>query len=223
MKKISRLMSILTLLQARTLITAEEMAQRFEVSIRTIYRDLRVLEEAGVPIGAEAGKGYFLADGYSLPPINISEEEAFAVITAQNFVENQGDTSLQENYRSLSAKVAALLKTSQKEKLERIQSQISPSLTSKKAKSSLLGKVQSALGDRQVLKISYQGADGSYTEREVESLGLYYTLEAWILVAYCRLRNDKREFRLDRILKADSTGEEFPPKFFRLEDYFKRN
>lgn len=215
-------MSLLTMLQSRKKFTAEQMAKRFDVSIRTIYRDLRTLEEAGVPIGAEAGIGYFLADGYTLPPLNIKEEEAFAVITAQKFIENQGDQSLKDHYKSLTEKVGAILKPKQKEKLELLSERLAPSQKKETAKSKDLSIIQSALSQREVLEIGYRGGDQKYTERPIEPLAIYYTLEAWILVAQCRLRNDLREFRLDRIQTIKNTHQEFAPRFFRLEDYFKK-
>ena len=98
MNRIDRVSAILIHLQTKKFVTAEEIANRFEISKRTIYRDLKALEEAGVPLGAEPGKGYYLVDGYHLPPVMFTHEEASAMLTAEKMVEKLTDRSVSENF-----------------------------------------------------------------------------------------------------------------------------
>jgi len=223
MHRLARLIAILSMLQSRKLLTAQQMADRFEVSIRTIYRDLRTLEEAGIPIGAEAGEGYFLADVFRLPPINITEMEAFAVLIAQKLVQQQADASIKEPFASLADKVANLLPSEQKEKLGALDFKIGPSRNKQSPKEGHLLLLQKAISEYTVLSLKYRSSGGMYSERDIEPLGLYFTLENWVLVAYCRLRQEEREFRLDRILDLQEKGESFPMRIFNLEKYFRKN
>lgn len=87
MNRIDRLSAILIQLQSKKIVRAQEIADRFEISLRTVYRDIRALEEAGVPIGAEAGIGYFLMEGYNLPPVRFSKEEAGSILMATKLAE----------------------------------------------------------------------------------------------------------------------------------------
>jgi len=100
MNRIDRLTAILIHLQSKKIVRAEEMADRFEISLRTVYRDVRALMEAGVPIGSEAGKGYFIVDGYHLPPVMFSQEEASAILLAGKLVEKMTDESIRKSFES---------------------------------------------------------------------------------------------------------------------------
>ena len=125
MNRINRITAILTQLQSKRIVTAQTIADRFEISLRTVYRDIKSLQEAGVPIGSENGKGYFIVDGYRLPPIMFTEEEANALITADKLVHQKNDASLSKNYTSALIKIKAVLRNQQKEKIELLDSRIS--------------------------------------------------------------------------------------------------
>ncbi|WP_299601311.1 YafY family protein [uncultured Aquimarina sp.] len=222
MKRLHRLTAILVKLQSKKIVQAADLADKFDVSIRTIYRDMLALSDAGVPIGAEAGTGYYLVDGYSLPPIMFTEKEANALITAAKIIETNNDASLIADYNEVVEKVKAILNTSQKEKLELLEQRIVSPPFRKSPESTYLSVIQQAITDLRVLEIQYTAASQEFTKRTVEPLGVYFTNTIWVMIAFCRLRNDYREFRTDRIVNLIETSEIFPPKLFTLEDYFKK-
>ncbi|MDY8136121.1 YafY family protein [Aquimarina sp. 2201CG5-10] len=220
MKRLHRLTAILVKLQSKKVVQAAELSKKFDVSLRTIYRDIQALTEAGVPIGAEAGTGYFLVDGYSLPPIMFTEIEANALLTASKIINTNNDTSLINAYQEAVEKVKAVLKTTQKEKLEILEQRIFTYNKDQIQPSNSLSIIQQAITDCRVLDIQYTAGSGEYTRRSVEPLGVYFTNNIWVMIAYCRLRKDHRQFRTDRIIQLIETQELFPPKHFSLEDYF---
>lgn len=222
MKRLHRLTGILVKLQSKKIVLAAELADKFDVSLRTIYRDISALIDAGVPIGSEAGIGYFLVDGYMLPPIMFTEKEANALITASKIIETNNDQSLIHDYQEVVEKVKAVLKTSQKEKLEILEQRMITWDPREKPYSNTLPVIQQAITDLRVLEIEYSAASNAYTKRLVEPLGVYFTSNIWVMIAYCRLRKDYRQFRTDRILQLHETQELFPPKQFTLEDYFSK-
>ncbi len=113
--RISRLTAIVTQLQSKKLVTAKLLSEKFNVSVRTIYRDIRTLEKSGIPIVTEEGKGYSLMDGFQLPPIMFTENEANALITAERLISQNKDLSLVENYTNAITKIKSVLRYSQKE------------------------------------------------------------------------------------------------------------
>jgi len=183
---------------------------------------MQALTDAGVPIGAEAGTGYFLVDGYSLPPVMFTEKEANALLTAAKIINTNNDQSLINEYKEAIDKVIAVLKTTQKEKLEILEQRIFTYTRTKDNPSNTLSVIQQAITDFRVLEIQYTAASKQFTKRRVEPLGAYFTNNVWVMIAYCRLRKDYREFRTDRIINLIETQEFFPPQAFTLEDYYKR-
>ncbi len=201
------------------------MAANFEVSVRTIYRDLEALSEAGVPIGYENHEGYFLVDGYQLPPIMFTEEEAHALLTAKKIVAQNNDSSFIGSYSKAMEKVTSVLRTSQKEELQLLEKRIRPSTIKTVEKSSnSVSLVQKAIAKRTVLRLQYRsGSKGELTERDVEPMAVYFTQDHWIMIGYCRMRKALREFRTDRIQSVIETSDSFPPNQFTLSDYFEKN
>ncbi|WP_109300910.1 YafY family protein [Aquimarina sp. AU474] len=222
MKRLHRLTAILVKLQSKKIVQAAELADKFEVSLRTIYRDMQALTDAGVPIGAEAGTGYFLVDGYSLPPVMFTEKEANALLTASKIIETNNDQSLINEYQEAIDKVIAVLKTTQKKKLEILEQRIFTYNRTAVYPSNSLSIIQQAITDFRVLEIQYTTALKESSKRLIEPLGVYFTNNTWILIAYCRLRKDYREFRTDRIANLIETQEIFPSQQFTLEDYYNR-
>lgn len=221
-KRISRLTAILTLLQTKQLVTSTNLAEKFGVSIRTIYRDIRALEKAGVPILTQDGKGYSLMEGYKIPPIMFSENEANALITVEQLVLKNRDSSLIKEYIKAINKIKAVLRYSTREKTEFISKRVavSPAISGINTSNSLM-LIQNALTNFQALTIIYQSEDGNKkTERLIEPFALYYSLEEnWTLIAFCRLRRDYRMFRLDRMLKIYQTELKFDPHTLTLQEY----
>lgn len=221
MNRLTRITAILIQLQSKKVITAQEIANRFEVSLRTIYRDIKTLQDAGVPIGSENGVGYFIVDGYTLPPVSFTEEEANALIVAEKVVLNQGDTSLQQEFTSLLLKIKSILRSSQKEDLSLLDKRVSSSFLVNSVPSDSLTHIQKSITKNQVMEIRYRAIQtNNITQRKIEPLALYYTSKAWVVIAYCQLRKGLREFRLDRILQYKNLLEK--PQFtddFNLQDY----
>src|SRR5688572_2044083 len=118
MNRIDRLFGILTLLQSRKYVSAEFIAEKFNISIRTVFRDMKSLLEQGIPVGNEAQKGYFIVQGYFLPPVSFSSEEANALLLMENLVNAFADQSIQKHYSNALNKIKTVLKSQQKERLE---------------------------------------------------------------------------------------------------------
>ena len=221
-KRISRLTSTLIQLQTKRLITSTNLAEKFGVSVRTIYRDIKALQQAGVPISMEEGKGYSLMEGYKIPPVMFSESEANALITVEQLVLKNRDHSLIKEYTEAINKIKAVLLHSTKEKIALLSKRIVVSPANAEASvSNSLSLIQNALTDFKVLDIRYQSEHAhEKTDRKIEPFALYYSQqESWLLIAYCRLRKDYRMFRLDRILKIYQTEFKFKPHTLTLPEY----
>jgi len=223
-KRLSRLTAILTQLQTKRLITATALADKFSVSVRTIYRDIKALEQAGVPVLTEDGKGYSLQEGYKIPPIMFTESEAQALVTAEHLVLKTRDSSLSKEYSRAIDKVKAVLQYTTKDKIELLSNRIAISPAFQQGDpSSSLTLIQHALTSFNVIEITYHsGHKQEKTERKVEPFALYYSLEeSWLLIAYCRLRKDYRMFRLDKILKIRMLEQTFKPHDMTLAEYLE--
>ncbi|MEO8853929.1 MAG: YafY family protein [Ginsengibacter sp.] len=220
--RLSRLTAILIQLQTKRLITSTSLAEKFDVSVRTIYRDIKALEQAGVPILTDDGKGYTLMEGYKIPPVMFTESEANALITAGQLMMKNRDSSLIKEYTGALNKVKAVLQYSTKEKVELLSQRIaiSPAISPTNPSNSL-ALIQTALTDFKVLNIVYQSENkNEITERKIEPFALYYSLqESWTLIAWCRLRKDYRMFRLDKISEIQSLALNFKPHKITLQKY----
>lgn len=213
MNRTDRLVSLVMLLQSRRVMTAAEMAAHFEITERTVYRDLAALGEGGVPIVGEPGVGYSLMRGYQLPPVMFTSEEAAALVTSGMLAEQMTDRSVRGPMRTALAKLTAILPADQQQRAHRLQDAMA--VQSQKPTSGVvpLSQVQAATADRQLLRLKYHGASrGHATVREVEPLGLVYYLQQWHLIAWCRLRDEVRDFRVDRIVSCELLPEHLPKR-----------
>lgn len=222
-KRLSRLTAILTQLQTKRLITAPELANKFSVSARTIYRDIAALEQAGVPILVEEGKGYSLMEGYRLPPVMFTEGEANALITAEQLILKNKDTSFIKEYTEAISKIKSVLHGSIKEKANLLSDRIVfRNNLDKSHTSNYLSTLQLALTNFNLTAIKYYAPDSNQTtERIIEPFAIYSTQDNWLLIAYCRLRNEFRVFRLDRILSLNILHDNFEPHKMTLPEYFE--
>ncbi|MEO1048987.1 MAG: YafY family protein [Bacteroidota bacterium] len=220
--RLTRLTAILTQLQSKRLVTAKEIASKHDVSIRTVYRDIRTLEESGVPVVTEEGRGYSVMDGYKLPPVMFTEEEANALITAEQLLLKSGDKSLSDHYQKAVTKIKSVLKNGQKAKTEFLTDRMQVrNYMSNDSSSNCLVHLQSAVAGFQVMKLHYLSLEDQESERYIEPFALYTTKGKWILIAFCRNRGDFRSFRLDRILKLSAVEEYFEPHQMTLEQYLE--
>ena len=220
--RLSRLVALLTQLQTKRLLTSTELAARFQVSIRTIYRDIRTLTQAGVPVVTEEGKGYRLLEGYRLPPILFTEPEANALITAEKLVLVNQDTSFTHHYTTALTKIKAVLRDGANDKAALLSERVAfEQNTAENVPSDFLSAIQLALTNLQVINIEYYSPHTKETtNRPVEPFALINRVgESWYLIAWCRLRRDYRLFRFDRIKKLEITNTPFLPHKMGLEEY----
>ncbi len=222
-KRLTRLTSILTQLQTKRLLTAPELADKFSVSVRTIYRDIKALEQAGVPVLTEDGKGYTLMEGYKIPPVMFTENQANALILAEQLVLKNKDASFVKDYCEAIDKIKAVLRPHIKDKANLLADRTRFRLNTHSEKSSHnLSDLQFALTNFQLVKIEYTDEANEATNRITEPFALINTQENWLMIAWCRLRSDFRYFRLDRIKKMELLPENFTPHKMTLQEYFDR-
>jgi predicted DNA-binding transcriptional regulator YafY len=219
MIRIDRISAILVLLQSRPVVKASQIATRFGVSLRTIYRDIRTLCEAGVPICGDAGVGYSLVDGYRLPPLMFTKEEAMAFLTAEKFTEQLTDKHNSLHYQQGMDKIRAVLRNVDKNSLSQLGENIEIYKSKRVAVHKLPNVIQTILNSidtKRAVKMSYfVPSREEVTHRVIEPVGITYVYPFWYLFAYCHLRSEYRTFRLDRIEQIEIThtsySREHPP------------
>lgn len=224
MNRTDRLNAILIQLQSKRIVKAQEIADRFEISLRTVYRDIRAMEEAGIPIGAEAGVGYFLQENYHLPPVMFTNQEASALLFGEKLIEKMSDQEIKSDFCSALFKIKAVLKPDEKDHLEKLHEKIAVynMNTMGDGYTQLrLNEIQQALVKKNVLQIKYES---KYSDegivRQVEPIGLCNYSSRWHLFAWCQLRKDYRDFRLDRIQELSTTKDNFKgKKHLSIEEY----
>ena len=212
MNRIDRLAAILIQLQSRPLVKAQDIANKFSISLRTVYRDVKALEEAGVPVIGEAGTGYRLMEGYKLPPVMFNMDEATALLTASKLVQSKTDTGISKHFTAALDKIRAILRHSEKDHIEEIDEHIvvvnHPAIVYQPQSELHLQPILKAIGSSSVIEMDYTSLEkNETTRRKVEPVGIYYLGSHWYLIAWCQLRNDYRNFRTDKIIKLTITNE----------------
>jgi predicted DNA-binding transcriptional regulator YafY len=204
MNRIDRLTAILIQLQSRPLVKAQDLADRFAISLRTVYRDVRALEEAGVPVIGEAGTGYRLMEGYKLPPVLFNQDEASALLTAAKLMQSMTDTQSSKHYTAALDKIRAVLRLAEKNHIAGLDNHVAVvahrTFVYQKPAELHLSAILKAIAASAVVEFQYTsiGKNESLL-RHVEPVGIYYQGSHWYLIAFCRLRNDYRNFRTDKI------------------------
>jgi predicted DNA-binding transcriptional regulator YafY len=207
MDRLARLIGIILHLQSKKIITAEDLSSAFNISTRTIYRDIQTLTEAGVPISASPSEGYRLIQSDCLTPIMFTHGEASALLMGTEFVIKKADAAYKKDAENALLKIKSILKNETKEYLEKIDQStvIINNITSDK---NILQNIQNSIAENRVIHLKYFSlSKNEVTERDIEPLGLIHYGENWRIIAYCRLRKDFREFRINRI-KAIKFSEE---------------
>ncbi len=212
MNRTDRLLAIMLHLQTRRYTRAEDLAERFELSVRTVYRDMQALCEAGVPVVSTPGYGYTLMSGYFLPPLMLTPEEAGVILLGAAFVEGQVDAPYRGAVETARKKIEKLLPEATRDEVEFLQDTLrfvgrvgapDPAVEAR------LSAVRQAIRQHKVLRLTYQTRHGEPGVRDVEPHGLVSVGGRWIMAAYCRSRAGMRHFRLDRMDEATPTGERF--------------
>jgi predicted DNA-binding transcriptional regulator YafY len=203
-------MGILLELQARGELRAEDLARKFEVSVRTVYRDVQALSETGVPVVATPGRGYRLMEGYFLPPLSFTADEAALLALGGEFVRERVDPDLRRAADEALSKLVAVLPPERRAAVDRWRRQLHFASYRPSAGESRLGQLRSAIQDRRAVRLLYHAfARARPDPRVVEPVSLVHLSDAWHLAAYCRLRQAPRYFRLDRIDRLEILDERF--------------
>ena len=218
MRRADRLFQIVQLLRRRrAATTASDIAGRLGVSERTVYRDIRDLVLAGTPIDGKAGVGYRIRPGYDLPPLMFDRDEIQALVLGARIVRQFGDPALARASDAILSKVAAVIPKDLAPLLAETRLFVPSSIRGARSADALT-VVREALIARRKLRFKYIGAQGGGTERTVRPLGVFFWGRKWTLAAWCELRNDFRNFRLDRASATtllDQTFDDEPGKTLR--------
>jgi predicted DNA-binding transcriptional regulator YafY len=223
MNRIDRLFGILTLLQSRKYMTGEKIAEKFNISIRSVYRDIKALNEQGVPVSFEPHRGYFIVNGYFLQPVSFSTEEANALLLMESIVSAFSDQSIQKHYSAALTKIRSVLRSSQKDSVERLADNIKLQVPVCFVQNfDYLTRIQKAITSQKILEIGYTNKQEEVSIRKMEPIGLIFYALSWHLIGWCHNKKDYRDFRVSRILRLNCTEENFTiPKHMPLEDYMK--
>ncbi|MBB4806147.1 putative DNA-binding transcriptional regulator YafY [Chryseobacterium defluvii] len=225
LKKLDRVTAILTQLQSKPIVRAQDLAEKFDVSIRTIYRDVKTLENAGIPIVGEAGSGYSLMDGYKLPPVMFTKEEVLSFITAEKLMQRFSHQSLGTHYQTAMEKVRSVLKYSDRNLIQHIEKQIAVFNYRPKTEDSvknIIPTILESIAEKNQLSIEYKTVDSIVSQRTIEAVGVFFEFNYWYIMAFCTLRKDFRQFRVDRILQISKTQNPFSQEYGQINDY-RRN
>lgn len=223
MNRIDRLIAMLTTLQSKRYVTADFIADKYEISIRTVYRDLKALGEIGVPIAFEDGRGYSILQGFFLPPVLLSSEEANALILISSLSEKFADKTTKKHIENALNKIKAVLRTADKGKADNLQSQIKIyNPPTNKEPADFLTDIQNAITNKTELEIEYVNNNSEQSKRKIEPIGLTFYSNQWHLIAWCRKRSAYRDFKVNRISKLTNRQEPFKKQnHYDINDYIK--
>jgi predicted DNA-binding transcriptional regulator YafY len=209
MRRADRLFLIIHALRGRrTALPARRLAETLGVSLRTVYRDVADLQVSGVPIEGEAGVGYLLRKGSDIPPLMFNADELEALVVGTRFVRAFGGEHLAQSARAALLKIEAVLPPELRTRTRRSRI-FAPQRRDRIEASGVIDRLHAAIAQHHVLRMDYRDESGRASARDVEPLCLAFWGGTWTLGAWCRLRNDFRNFRPDRIARFDATGETF--------------
>ncbi|WP_076408477.1 YafY family protein [Shewanella sp. UCD-KL12] len=197
MRRADRLFQIVQILRSRRLTTAQQLAERLEISTRTVYRDIQDLCLSGIPIEGEAGVGYLLRQEVNVPPLMFNEAELEAIQVGMRMVQAWGGSELSSAAKQAMIKVEAVLP----ERLQEYQSlMFAPDFYIDNDEFKFLDVLRKASRLREYLLMDYRDAKDESSQREIRPLAIYFWKGIWTLLAWCELRDDFRNFRVDRIV-----------------------
>ncbi len=208
MRRADRLFQIVQILRNKRLVTAKALAERLEVSERTIYRDIQDLSLSGVPVEGEAGVGYHLRYSLDIPPIMFNADEIQALVIAARLAKSWAGSELGYFAQSALDKISAVIPDELQGKIDGSKL-FAPRFGTREDLDVNLDTCRRAIDDKRLLRIHYRRADGQSSRRCIRPLGLYFWGSVWTLVGWCELRSDFRNFRLDRIQNLHTEAEIF--------------
>jgi predicted DNA-binding transcriptional regulator YafY len=223
LNRFDRIVAILIQLQSKKIVKAQELADRFDVSLRTIYRDVRSLESSGVPIVSEAGVGYSIMDGYRLPPVMFTREEASSFVAAEKLMQKFTDKSFGGYYESAMFKVKSVLRGKEKDFIDALQGQISINPSENLFNENIPNALEilfESIAEKKQVFVRYHSLEAEKpSERNLEPVGIFHEKNNWYVQAYCHFRKDYRQFRTDRLLKIERTTLSFEKEHGTLDDF----
>lgn len=224
MRRADRLFQIVQYLRGGRLVTAAQLADKLEVTPRTIYRDVADLIGSGVPIEGEAGVGYLMRDGYDLPPLMFSSDEIVALVAGARLIRAFGGAKMAASAEEALIKINAVLPDSARARSEAVQIHALEARSISDTDRQRIDQIEAAANAHILLHMDYVDEAGADSQRTVRPLGLWFWGQVWTMVCWCELRQGFRMFRIDRITNL-SEGARFKPQpgqslrdFYRSED-----
>ncbi len=221
MRRADRLFQILQYLRGGRLTTAAQLAEKLEVTPRTIYRDVAHLIGSGVPIEGEAGVGYLMRDGYDLPPLMFTHDEMVALVAGARILQSWGGTKMAASAQEAMVKIDAVLPEVARERVGHISIHALQTPWQGGSWRAYLDQFEAASESLTRLQISYEDQAGKASQRVVRPLGVWFWGKVWTAVCWCELRNDFRMFRLDRVAELMELDRFRPVKGQTLRDFIE--
>jgi len=222
MRRADRLFRIVQLLRAGRLSTARSLAEKLEVSERTIYRDIQDLQLSGTPIEGESGVGYTLRRDFDIPPLMFDRQEITALVLGARMVKAWGGMEMVEAANNALRKIEVVLPDDLRDRIDQVQL-YAPGFRVSRELRSRLDSLHHAAINRSVLDVEYSNEKGDVTRRNIRPLALVFWGGAWTLVGWCELRRDFRSFRVDRMQSVRILAETFTPRPGEtLADFLKK-
>jgi len=206
MRRADRLFQIVQALRGGRLVTARSLAEKLEVSERTIYRDIADLQSTGVPVEGEAGYGYVMQDGFDLPPLMFTREEIVALVAGARLIRTWGGLAMMQGAEEALIKINAVLPEADRARASAVHIHAISAGGLDDATRALIDQLEAASEAREKMRLAYRDAEDAETDRVVRPLGLGFWGKVWTLLAWCETRNDFRMFRVDRIASATPQG-----------------
>jgi predicted DNA-binding transcriptional regulator YafY len=222
MRRADRLFQIVQLLRTHRCLTAAKIAERLEVSVRTIYRDIDDLSASGTPIYAESGVGYRIDPHYDLPPVTFTESELEAMVLGARMVQAWSDRQLAKEATLALQRIEAILPEPLKKAFESTELLV-PAFHIFSEVAEILPGIRQAIKQQKKIELDYKRADGQFSNRIVWPLGLFFWGNVWTLVSWCELRKDYRQFRIDRIQQYRPLDRSFTPDEQQTLEYYLLN
>lgn len=210
MNRIDRLSAILIMLQSSLSVKPRQIMERFGIGIRTVYRDLRALEESGIPIAGDSRIGYSLVEGYKLPPLMFTQEEAFAFLAAEKLVDRFTDQGLRTSYKSGIDKIRAVMRVVEKETINTIDNKMGTldfHLPVIADSYNHLQPLMDSVAKRYKIEITYVSrSKNETTVRTIDPIGVFFSRTNWYIIGFCNEKNDYRTFKVTRIQHIKQTS-----------------
>lgn len=225
MNRIDRLSAILIMLQSSSIVKIKQITDRFNISSRTVYRDLRALEDSGIPLAGDSRTGYSLVDGFKLPPLMFTQEEAFSFIATEKLIDKFTDKGFKSSYKSGIEKIKAVMRLAEIKTIEDFNNKIGTlnyHLKDSDSTQNILHKLIDGAAKRKKVQINYYSYNRNETnDRTVDPVGIFFSMSNWYLIAYCNAVKDYRTFRISRIQNITQTNEGFDLDHPPLDSFLK--